>query len=471
MCNFTKIKTRMLLVLLLLIVEPAFPLGQGLYLKINSENHLSISVQESHCVEGANTITLNKKVYLKSNLLDSGGACKINFSLLDTNQNKVATYEIEVGVNALSVDNTFLLDSYLQSYIVYPRYSSYPVDSTEFVVISITKNKPSQWMDSLSNKIMDESLNRIFIPGTHDSGTYTISSNSTVMPDVRSYLYYAYSYGASYSAGWAKTQHYDITAQLHSGIRYFDLRLCGEGLDIDKIYACHALRGESLKKIVGSVKEFLNQKNHQHEIIILDVNHWYNTNVDDLPTMQKNVLNFINDELSPWVAPRRDLNGENKYTPSTKLSTFWNDKKQVIIASTIVPHEALFNYVWYSVNSSDLADCAPQSTDLCSYWPNKQDANELKQSISSTLEILRETPPPYLFILQTQLTPSVSTITSGMSMLEPTNLMSLTGAYKDDIITYLQNDEIFKGIEGVIFIEDFSNGFDLTREVLRLNER
>lgn len=453
-----------LLGLLLLIENPAYSIGEGLYLKINSDPQLTVTVTDNNCVSGIDTIGINKKAYLKSNLLKHN--CYVDISFLNANQVLVGTYKINISSINSSIKNMFTLDSYKQSSTEYPRFGYYPTSSTDFSIISITQNNPTQWMGSISDKIKDKSINQIFIPGTHDSGTYTISPKSLPAPDHK----YYFLNNNTYRAGWSRTQNTDITAQLNNGIRYFDLRLCGDSTTIDSIYACHSLQGENLKNIITDVKTFLQQEGHKHEIIILDINHWYNKTENDLSLMQKNVLNYINDELSPWIAPRKNQYGEDSYTPTTKLSDFWNNQKQVVVASAALVEEKFYPYVWHSVNSNIFSDCNPKSTDLCSFWPNKQDLNQLKKSIINTIQTLQHDQPPYLFILQSQLTPTTYTVTEGLSTIRPTNLFSMTGMYKDEMETWLQQDGILSGLQGAIIIEDFSNGIDLTRNVLELNK-
>jgi hypothetical protein len=346
------------------------------------------------------------------------------------------------------------------------------LESQDYLTISITDKNIDKWMSSLANRIADKPINQIFMPGTHDSGTYKITPASPVTADAATSIAIAQNYGGQFTqgfdAGWAKTQYNTVLNQLNNGIRYFDLRLCGKGSDVDTMYTCHALQGDSLKDIVSQVKEFLRQENHQHEIIILDVNHWYNHDERVLPEMQVNALNYINDQLFPWIAPRKDMAGIDQYTPNSKLNSFWNNKKQVIVSSTVVPPAAQFNYVWRSVNSKFFSDCIPV-TDICSYWPNKQDPEELKKSMTQTLQTLHEAPQPHIFILQTQLTQSAKVIGWALTLSSPNNLFSWTGTYKDDVSDFLNQNSMLREVNGAVIIEDFSNGIDLTLQAWKLN--
>lgn len=63
----------------------------------------------------------------------------------------------------------------------------------------------SCWMQQMLFEIGHKKLSEIFIPGSHDSGTYKVF-NKIASP-------------------WTKTQNKTFYEQLNGGIRYFDCRL------------------------------------------------------------------------------------------------------------------------------------------------------------------------------------------------------------------------------------------------------
>src|SRR5258708_6461052 len=65
-----------------------------------------------------------------------------------------------------------------------------------------------QWMFLLYDRIKDQKLGDIVIPGTHDSGSFS--------PDM---------------VGIARTQDHDLGQQLEGGIRYLDIRVLWSGPD------------------------------------------------------------------------------------------------------------------------------------------------------------------------------------------------------------------------------------------------
>jgi len=104
-----------------------------------------------------------------------------------------------------------------------------------FLNITLTKSNDvdvdSNWMSYLDG---DLRLNRINIPGTHDSGTFGMTSIGIEQ------------------AG--KTQDYDITEQLERGIRYFDLRIARYDIEKGK-YDLRIVHGEGVKAAYGFEKD------------------------------------------------------------------------------------------------------------------------------------------------------------------------------------------------------------------------
>ncbi|MFJ1787034.1 hypothetical protein ACIOML_22300 [Streptomyces anulatus] len=82
----------------------------------------------------------------------------------------------------------------------------------------------NSWMEQMRGTVGDRPLNRIVMPGSHDSGSWSITRNSGMCP---------YGESADIARKWpalaasmSRTQSGSLTQQLNSGARYFDLRLC-----------------------------------------------------------------------------------------------------------------------------------------------------------------------------------------------------------------------------------------------------
>jgi hypothetical protein len=93
----------------------------------------------------------------------------------------------------------------------------------------VTSTDYSGWMGKLSSVIGSQYLYQLVLPGTHDSGSYTLTKE--VAPDeTDSYeselLTLTDELGLSYDfiKGWSLTQDCNLLKQAERGMRYFDLR-------------------------------------------------------------------------------------------------------------------------------------------------------------------------------------------------------------------------------------------------------
>lgn len=116
-------------------------------------------------------------------------------------------------------------------------------------------NTEPTWMNEFKDKIKDAKIRNLFIPGTHDSGSYRsdfrLVEHETIAPK------YAY------------TQDEDIRSQLIHGIRYFDIRVAYYLLDKNHFWVNHGVyKMNPLVDILRHVKEFVQNTN---EIVIFDI--------------------------------------------------------------------------------------------------------------------------------------------------------------------------------------------------------
>ena len=120
----------------------------------------------------------------------------------------------------------------------------------------------SDWIGQVYQDRGDTTLRQMVIPGTHDSGTYSITSDSDLAPDGS----WIYNLAKVEAQGWSKTQNYRFSDMLSMGIRHFDLRILKhEGTFV----AVHGLVGAPLTEMLNDVKVFADA--HPKEIIILEV--------------------------------------------------------------------------------------------------------------------------------------------------------------------------------------------------------
>jgi hypothetical protein len=141
------------------------------------------------------------------------------------------------------------------------------------------------WMRDLGDDIDQIPLTELTIPGSHDMGTYGVSTDGAISLD-----HQADSCSKSPDSiceSWARAQSSgeDATAELNDGIRYFDLRICGNGdVPLDPYppdfaavsndpVTCHGLVAAHLSTILQQTHDWAVA--HPSELVILDFNHHF----------------------------------------------------------------------------------------------------------------------------------------------------------------------------------------------------
>lgn len=193
-------------------------------------------------------------------------------------------------------------------------------------------NSTCSWMkDFIPKGIGQKSLLDIMIPGTHDSATNEITSSSLyaagdgeeAFSSVPSILKNDITKLVSkrYAVKWAVNQRKSITKQLQHGIRYLDLRVCGEKekkKDIKQIYTCHFFVGSKIENVLNQVDSFT--KTHKKEIIILDFQHFYSMGDDE----HEYLANLIKDTFGNRLVP-------NNFVLTDNIQTIWDNNWSIIV--------------------------------------------------------------------------------------------------------------------------------------------
>jgi hypothetical protein len=118
-------------------------------------------------------------------------------------------------------------------------------------------------------------LRQVALPGTHDSGTFGISASSAFAADESGSKFPEIVHTGRVVAGiaaWAIAQGLNFGKQLAAGIRYFDLRT--QWYNGDFVFV-HGPTGTPVKALLNSLKAFLSGPKFDHELVILDFNHFY----------------------------------------------------------------------------------------------------------------------------------------------------------------------------------------------------
>ncbi|XP_017032995.1 PI-PLC X domain-containing protein 1 [Drosophila kikkawai] len=133
----------------------------------------------------------------------------------------------------------------------YGFWASYINEEGDILARTCLKAFP-RWMNDLKSKIGELRLRDLFIPGTHDSGSYRPNFD----PLLRESLVTKY----------ALTQDDDIRGQLMHGVRYLDIRVGYYRNSPEQFFIYHGItKQRPLQEVINQVRDFVHETN---EIII-----------------------------------------------------------------------------------------------------------------------------------------------------------------------------------------------------------
>lgn len=276
----------------------------------------------------------------------------------------------------------------------------------------------STWMTEIASALRDVPLTQAVIPGSHDAGTYSITENSAVSPDlpVDDVLYRMLRDSAllssrvnPYLARFARAQTMDIGQQLHAGVRYFDLRAggVGQGEGADALVV-HSLYGGSLLPMLDAVEQFLATR--PQEVVILDFSHFTAMGEDH----HRRLIDHIKQTFGPRLAPA--IPGASADDPQANAYTFgrmWEQGWQVV-ALYHDPHADAEPLLWrYGT---------PENSTF--WWPDEPTTQQVKAVLDGQLANERRAlSPGVLYVLQTVLTGDAALYQKVVLKLEATVLL------------------------------------------------
>lgn len=264
------------------------------------------------------------------------------------------------------------------------------------------------WMGSLKNVIWNKKLSSIVIPGTHDSGTYCINSNSKrtkLLPDLQCLNPLVGLVGAP----WARTQQFSIADQLLYGVRYLDLRVLLDS-DDGNMYLVHSFEGGEFWKELEGVSEFV--QNHPAEVLILDMNHIYYCNESDMQGMLTKVETMFGSKLCSPPLPGSSVKTYGEMIDSNQT---------VIVAITEYPEQDNSKYVYKDLKNR-FSWLWGSEANVVSPWGNSDDVNQLQENLKKSMAEPRT--PDSVHVTQTILTPQTKDVVIGL-FEDPSNLEQL----------------------------------------------
>jgi hypothetical protein len=172
---------------------------------------------------------------------------------------------------------------------------------------------PTDWVGTVPG-LGKKKLSEIYLPGTHDSGTYGLIStysrplDDAFAPDADP-IVKAGSFVGSVEP-WAKAQERTITQQLEDGMRVLDLRPCREKSGAIRI--CHQLYGPLMLDILNQVHNFATL--HPKELIILSLGGFSGLHDEDHVALG---------QLMKGVLANNLIDAQKGITPSSTLNDVW----------------------------------------------------------------------------------------------------------------------------------------------------
>jgi len=211
-----------------------------------------------------------------------------------------------------------------------------------------------------------KALNKIVLPGTHDSGTYGLQSvyerpvDDPWAPDDKENAIVRAGQFIGVSQLWSKSQDHDIAAQLAGGIRSLDLRPCREKSGTLRI--CHGLYGPKMSDILDQVAAFATA--HPKEIIVIE-----NAAFSGMADADHATLNAL---YKTKLGTRILDYGKGEASPTSTLEQLWKDHpgKNVVVVYKNGKRDAAF---------------FPEST-VTKSWVNTWDRAKKKTSLQTALD-------------------------------------------------------------------------------------
>ncbi|KAJ9584898.1 hypothetical protein L9F63_020753, partial [Diploptera punctata] len=207
------------------------------------------------------------------------------------------------------------------------------------------------WMAILPESLRNMPVIYLAIPGSHDSGTYSITSSAPMSPDALPFVRgVAKVFGRlvkTFVHNWSITQRLSIKDQLKSGIRYVDLRVATKPGTKD-IFFVHGQYGSNIEIIFQDISTFL--ADHEDEIVILDLQHFYSFTKENHTYLMSLIDSYFGNKLCPlshivshislrWMKEKNHqvitiyrndaAQGNPAFWPSSRWPTPWPDTTSI----------------------------------------------------------------------------------------------------------------------------------------------
>ncbi|XP_017772229.1 PREDICTED: PI-PLC X domain-containing protein 1 [Nicrophorus vespilloides] len=274
------------------------------------------------------------------------------------------------------------------------------------------------WMHDISDQIRDQRIGNLFIPGTHNSGSY-LASNKILFEN------------------YIMNQDRSVWTQLVFGIRYIDLRIgyyIKEGFFINH----DVVPISPLKPILRQIRKFIELA--PREVVILDFHRFPYPSEPNLNIHLK-LVNLIQEELGDLALPPGGLQAGKGPT----MNEIWHQNKTLIICYGHREIAKAYSWLW---------------NPLQQYWGDKRKTDELRSFIAGAIKSHQTIYNP-MWAIMAELTPTPLDI-----IFRTNNLRKLADDVNKHITSWFR-DEWAK--ESNIVATDFFLGNDIINVAIEAN--
>lgn len=186
--------------------------------------------------------------------------------------------------------------------------------------VNCLQTRPN-WMAERKNILGPLRMNKVFLPGTHDSASYAIHKLAGQEDLIEKYVI---------------TQDIDVLAQLIHGVRYLDIRVGRYPRTAEIWWANHGfIQLTPLKEIIEQVKKFLD---NTEEIVIFDVQE-FPVGFYKNSSIHREFVKYLEKQFAGYYLPY-----ETGWL--TTLNTIWSTKRRLIIGYDEKRIVNLYDSLW-----------------------------------------------------------------------------------------------------------------------------
>jgi hypothetical protein len=285
-----------------------------------------------------------------------------------------------------------------------------PVASAQVTAANVDT---SRWMEDLPG-VADLPLTALPIPGTHDSGTYSLSSSSPwslaakTDPALQALMSLPSFLTLPIGLEWSRAQRQPVAQQLLDGIRYIDLRLSDE--PDGQIHLVHGLRGALATEALNDIGLFASS--FPREIVLVEAHAFTNFSAQSHALFLSQIRAAFGARMVP-AALGTSVTPRQLWALDRNVIFIYNDPN--------VP---------FAPGNGDLW---PEST-LDMPWANVTTTSAL---FTATQGYLAQRNPQAVFGIQGTVTPDAQTIIDGVLGAGPGSLEALVASIHPDILSWI----------------------------------